>query len=129
MWRSLPFDGIKQAARILDCVPGVTGFGRTGSKRDPNHGADPVVWGYLLAPIWPLAANLLWVMLLCALIASILDAGGAADEGLYVLVQQWVDRLKDGAPDTTITRALIRRLPAFLGTRTIVLQRQSEAQP
>ena len=68
-------------------------------------------------------------MLLYALIASILDAGGAADEGLYVLVQQWVDRLNNGAPDTTTTRALIRRLPAFLGTRTIVLQRQSEAQP
>ncbi len=45
------------------------------------------------------------------------------------MVQQWVGQLERGAPNTATTRAIISRLPAVLGSQTIMLQRLTSLRP
>ena len=64
-----------------------------------------------------------------ALIASILDRSDTRDEGITTMIRDWVGQLERGAPNTATTRAIISRLPAFLGNQTIVLQGLSAQRP
>jgi hypothetical protein len=64
-----------------------------------------------------------------ALVASILEIMDRPDEGIGTMIQDWVERLERGAPNTATTRAIIGQLPAFLGTQAFALQRLTSLRP
>lgn len=110
------------AAAILASLGLAMGPGRTFIETEPAQAAPNGVYLAAKGRYEPAAYDV-------ALIASVLEADGAADESVFAIVYGWLGRLGAGGQNTETTRALIDRLPAFLGNRTFVLEKLSKKRP